>query len=107
MWTLRNLTEDHGGGEGEKRKRGREANHKRLLNTEKKLRVFKRGKWVMGIEEGTCWDEHWVLDVSNRPQESTLKTKSTLYTLYVSQFDNKLYFKIKIKKCLKKIYRKQ
>ena len=20
-----------------------------------------RGKWVMGIEEGTCWDEHWVL----------------------------------------------
>ena len=20
-----------------------------------------RGKWVMGIEEGTCWDEQWVL----------------------------------------------
>ena len=20
-----------------------------------------RGKWVMGIEAGTCWDEHWVL----------------------------------------------
>ena len=20
-----------------------------------------RGKWVMGIEEGTCWEEHWVL----------------------------------------------
>ena len=20
-----------------------------------------KGKWVMGIEEGTCWDEHWVL----------------------------------------------
>ena len=20
-----------------------------------------RGKWVMGIEEGTFWDEHWVL----------------------------------------------
>ena len=20
-----------------------------------------RGKWVMGMEEGTCWDEHWVL----------------------------------------------
>ena len=30
-------------------------------------------KWVMGIEEGTCWDEHWVL--------------------YVSQFDSKLYLK--------------
>ena len=27
-----------------------------------------RGKQVLGIEEGTCWDEHWVL--------------------YVSQFDN-------------------
>ena len=29
------------------------------------------GKWVMGIEEGTCWDEHWVL--------------------YGNQSDNKLY----------------
>ena len=32
MWILRNLTEDRGGGEG-KKKRGREPNHKRLLNT--------------------------------------------------------------------------
>ena len=30
--------------------------------------VEERRKWVMGIEEGTCWDEHWVL--------------------YLSQFDN-------------------
>ena len=43
----------------------------------------------MGIEEGTCWVEHWVLYGSDEPQESTPKTKSTLYTLYVSQFDNK------------------
>ena len=21
-------------------------------------------KWVMGIKEGTCWDEHWVSYVS-------------------------------------------
>ena len=35
MWILRNLTEDHGGGEGKKLQRGKEANHKRLLNTEK------------------------------------------------------------------------
>ena len=34
-------------------------------------RVRERGKWVMGIKEGTCWDEHWVL--------------------YVSQLDKKLY----------------
>ena len=33
------------------------------------------GKWVMGTEEGTCWDEHWVL--------------------YGNQFDNKLYLKKK------------
>ena len=36
-----------------------------------------RGKWGMGIEEGTCWDEHWVL--------------------YGNQFDNKLYLIKKIK----------
>ena len=41
--------------------------------------VRKRGKWVMGIEGGTCWDEHWVLYVSDESQESTPKTKSTLY----------------------------
>ena len=29
------------------------------------------GKWVIGTEEGTRWDEHWVL--------------------YVGQFANKLY----------------
>ena len=50
-----------------------------------------RGKWVMGIEEGTCWDEHWVLYVSEESRESTPKTKSTVYTLYVSQFDSKLF----------------
>ena len=41
-------------GEGGKQlQRGRQANHKKLLNTENKLRVDgggERGKWVMGIE---------------------------------------------------------
>ena len=32
----------------------------------------------MGMEEGTCWDEHWVL--------------------YGNQFDHKLYFVKKTKK---------
>ena len=50
-----------------------------------------RGKWLMGVEEGACWDEHWVLYGSNESWESTLKTKGTLYTLYGSQFGNKLY----------------
>ena len=35
--------------------------------------VGERGKWVMGMEEGTCWDEHWVL--------------------YGNQFDNKFHIK--------------
>ena len=47
----------------------------------------------MGIEEGTCWDEHWVLYESDESQDSTPKTKSTLYTLYISYLDNKLYIK--------------
>ena len=48
MWILRKLTEDHGGREGEKsyKQRGREANHRRLLNTDKKLRVV--GDWGRG-----------------------------------------------------------
>ena len=67
-------------GEGKEKKklqRGKEANHKRLLKTENKLRVDGgaggRGKWVIGIEEGTCWNEHWVL--------------------YGNQFDNKFHIK--------------
>ena len=76
MWILGNLTEDHGGKEGEKisyKQRGKEPNHKRLLNTETKgvWGLGEMGRWVTGMEEGTYWDEHWVL--------------------YVNQFDNKLY----------------
>ena len=54
-----------------------------------------RGMWVMGTEEGTFWDEHWVLYVSNESQESTPKTKSTLHPLWVSQLNHKLYLKFK------------
>lgn len=44
----------------------REVNHKRLLNTENRLRVAGgvvgggRARRVMGTEEGTCWHAHWV-----------------------------------------------
>ena len=31
-----------------------------------------QSKWVMDIKEGTCWDEHWVLYVSES-LNSTLK----------------------------------
>ena len=55
MWNLRNRTDEHRGGE----KKGREANHKRLLTIENKLRIAGGvgsggwAKWVMGMKEGT------------------------------------------------------
>ena len=42
------------------------------------------GEWEMGIEEGTCWDEHWVLYVSDESWESTPKAETILPTLYVT-----------------------
>ena len=53
---------------------------KSLLNTENRLRV--PGEEVgggMGIKEGTCWDEHWVLYVSDESLNSTPETNTTLY----------------------------
>ena len=90
-------------GEGKGRKKSykqrREANHKRLLNTENKLKVDEvvgeRGKWVMGIEEGTCWDEYWMLYASDDSCNSTPKTKSTLYTLLANLTINYIFEKIK------------
>ena len=35
----------------------------------------------MGIEEGTCWDEHWVFYTSDESWESTPKAKSTFSML--------------------------
>ena len=37
------------------------------------------GEWVMGIKESTCWDEHWVLYVSDESLDSTPEAKTTLY----------------------------
>ena len=36
-------------------------------------------KQVMSIEEGTCWDEHWGLCVSDESRASTSEAKTTLY----------------------------
>ena len=47
------------------------------------MEVGGRRVWVMGIEEGTFWDEHWVL--------------------YGNQFDNKFHILKKIKKLKKNI----
>ena len=39
------------------------------------------GKMV-GIEEGTCWDEHWVLYACDESQESTPQNQEhTVYTV--------------------------
>ena len=40
-------------------------------------------KWEMGIEEGICWDDYWVLYDSDESRGSTSETKTALYTLYV------------------------
>lgn len=40
-------------------------------------------KWVMGIEEGNCCDEHWVLYVSGESLDSTPKTSIVLYVNYL------------------------
>ena len=34
-----------------------------------------RGKWVMGIEEGTCLDEHWVLNGNQFDNKFHIKKK--------------------------------
>ena len=33
------------------------------------MRVW--AKWVMGIKEDTCWDEHWVFHGSDESLDST------------------------------------
>ena len=38
-------------------------------------------KWVIGIKEGTCWVENWVLYVSD---ESLNSIPETIITLYVN-----------------------
>ena len=32
------------------------------------------GRWVMGIKEDTCCDEHWVLDLNDKSLNSTPET---------------------------------
>lgn len=37
------------------------------------------GNWVMGIQEGTCDDEHWELYATNGSWNTTSKTNSVLF----------------------------
>ena len=98
VWNLKNLTEDHRGREGKISYSREVAKHKRHLNTENKLRADgggrvgggKWGKWMMDLEEGTCWDEHWVLYISDESQGST--PESSLYCMLANLTIN--YLKI-------------
>ena len=36
-------------------------------------------RWLMGIKEGTCYDEHWVLYVSSKLLNSIPKANIALY----------------------------
>ena len=75
MWNIRNSTEDHRGREGKLKgeKSEQETNHERLWTLGNKLEGFRRGRgiMVMGIKEGTCCDEHWVLCATNESLNST------------------------------------
>ena len=44
----------------------------------------RKGKWVMGIEEGTCWDEHWVLYGNKLDNKFILKKKKKICRWQVS-----------------------
>ena len=45
-------------------------------------------RWVVSIKEGTCYDEHWVLYISDEPLNYTPETSNSLY---VNQNLNKNY----------------
>ena len=61
-----------------------EPNHKRLWTLRNKLRVLEGrvvGGWVslvVGIKEGTCGDEHWVLYATNESLNISSKTNDVL-----------------------------
>ena len=40
---------------------------------------WRLAKWVMGIKDGTCYDEHWVFYVSDESLNSTPDTNIVLY----------------------------
>ena len=40
-------------------------------------------KWVMGIKEGTCWDEHWVSYVSDESLNSIPENKVIIIIIII------------------------
>ena len=65
----------------------REKHHKRLLTLRNKVRVAGEevaGAWgnrMMGMKEGTGWNEHWVLYATDESLNSTPETNTTICKL--------------------------
>ena len=57
--------------------------------------MWERGwaKWVRGIQEDTCWDEHWVLYIGDKSVDSTPEIIVALYTNLDVNFKINNYFK--------------
>ena len=87
MWNIRNSTEDHREREGKLngKKSERETKDEGLWTLRNKLKVSERrglgrwGKWVMGIKEDMCFDEHWVLYATNESLKATSKSNDIVY----------------------------
>lgn len=87
MWNIRNRAEDHRGREEKLngKKSERETNHEGLWTLGNKLKVSEGrglggwGSWMMGIKEGMCCDEHWVLYATDESSNTTSKTNDVLY----------------------------
>ena len=86
MWNLRTKTDEHRGRESKIREREGGKPQKTLqyrVQTEGCWRGVGWGyglnKWLRGIKEGTCWDEHWMFHVSEESLGSTPETNTTLY----------------------------
>ena len=61
----------------------RETNQETYSTIENKQGCWRGGGWgwaklMMGIKEGTCFDEYWVVYVSDESLNSTPKTNITL-----------------------------
>lgn len=72
--------------EGEKEKWEREKLEETLKFREQIEGWWREGggewaRWEMGIKEGTCYDEYWVLYVSGESQNCTLEINIALYII--------------------------
>ena len=56
-----------------------------------------RGKWVMGIEVGTFWSEHWVMNHRNLPPKPRAHCIQRMSANLTINYTKKIVTKYKIK----------